>query len=98
MASSSDTALKTFSLTNDIKEISPQDQIYKYDAEANKRLIREQPWTSESAPVLDVATFSGSKLTTSHSPHYFKLCKISAVALIKMVHFWLPHRKWKRAC
>jgi COP9 signalosome complex subunit 5 len=47
MASSSDTALKTFSLTNDIIEISPQDEIYKYDVEANKRLIREQPWTSE---------------------------------------------------
>jgi COP9 signalosome complex subunit 5 len=47
MASSSDTALKTFSLTNDILEISPQDEIYKYDVEANRRLIREQPWTSE---------------------------------------------------
>jgi COP9 signalosome complex subunit 5 len=47
MASSSDTALKTFSLTNEIREISPQDEIYKYDADANKRLIREQPWTSE---------------------------------------------------
>jgi COP9 signalosome complex subunit 5 len=47
MASSSDTALKTFSLRNDIKEISPQDEIYKYDAEANRRLMREQPWTSE---------------------------------------------------
>ncbi|KAH9983159.1 Mov34-domain-containing protein [Russula compacta] len=65
MASSSETALKTFSLTNDIKEISPQDEIYKFDVEANRRLIREQPWTSD--------------------PHYFKLCKISAVALIKMV-------------
>jgi len=65
MASSSDTALKTFSLRNDIKEISPQDEIYKYDAEANRRLIRDPPWTSD--------------------PHYFKLCKISAVALIKMV-------------
>jgi len=47
MASSSDHALKTFSLANDIKEIHPQDEIYKYDPEANKRLIREQPWTSE---------------------------------------------------
>ncbi|KAH9962171.1 JAB1/Mov34/MPN/PAD-1 ubiquitin protease-domain-containing protein [Russula dissimulans] len=65
MASSSDTALKTFSLTNDIKEISPQDEIYKFDVDANRRLIREQPW--------------------AHDPHYFKSCKISAVALIKMV-------------
>lgn len=65
MASSSDTALKTFSLTNDVKDIPPQDEIYKYDVEANKRLIREQPWTND--------------------PHFFKSCKISAVALIKMV-------------
>ncbi len=47
MASSSDTALKSFALTNDIREISPQDEIYKFDVEANRRLIREQPWTSE---------------------------------------------------
>jgi COP9 signalosome complex subunit 5 len=47
MASSSDTALKSFALTNDIIEISPQDEIYKFDVEANRRLIREQPWTSE---------------------------------------------------
>ena len=47
MASSSDTALKTFSLTNDIKDIPPQDEIYKFDVEANKRLIREQPWANE---------------------------------------------------
>jgi len=47
MASSSDTALKTFSLTNDIKEISPQDEIYKFDVDANRRLIREQPWAHE---------------------------------------------------
>ncbi|KAI0284592.1 Mov34-domain-containing protein [Russula aff. rugulosa BPL654] len=65
MASSSDTALKTFSLENDVIEIPPQDEIYRYDPEANKRLMREQPWTSD--------------------PHHFKQCKISAVALIKMV-------------
>jgi len=52
-------------LTNDIIEISPQDEIYKFDVEANRRLNRDQPWASD--------------------PHYFKLCKISAVALIKMV-------------
>jgi len=46
-SSSSGTALKTFSLANDIKEIPFQDEIYKYDPEANKRLIREQPWASE---------------------------------------------------
>ncbi len=39
MASSSDTALKTFSLTNDIKQISPQDEIYKYDPERVSPLL-----------------------------------------------------------
>jgi len=38
-----------------------------------------------SPPVLDAAFLSGDKLTMPRSPHYFKLCKISAVALIKMV-------------
>jgi hypothetical protein len=40
-------ALKTFSLTNKILEVSPQDQIYHFDAEANKKLNREAPWTKE---------------------------------------------------
>ncbi|KAI0037538.1 Mov34-domain-containing protein [Auriscalpium vulgare] len=65
MASSSDTAFKSFSLTNDVLEVSPQDEIFKFDVEANKKLNREAPWSSD--------------------PHYFKSCKISAVALIKMV-------------
>src|SRR6266702_967217 len=42
MVSSSDTALKTFSSTNDIKDIPEQDEIYKFDVEANKRLNRER--------------------------------------------------------
>ncbi|KAJ7719421.1 JAB1/Mov34/MPN/PAD-1 ubiquitin protease-domain-containing protein [Mycena metata] len=65
MSSSSSTALKTFSLANDVLEVSPEDEIYRFDVEANKRINREQPWTKD--------------------PHYFKSCKISAVALIKMV-------------
>ncbi|GJE86604.1 Mov34/MPN/PAD-1 family protein [Phanerochaete sordida] len=59
------TAFKSFSLTNDILEVSPQDEIFRYDPEANKRLARDAPWSKD--------------------PHYFKSCKISAVALIKMV-------------
>ncbi|RDB27560.1 COP9 signalosome complex subunit 5 [Hypsizygus marmoreus] len=62
---SSGTALQTFNLTNQILEVSPQDEIYRFDVEANKRINREAPWTKD--------------------PHYFKSCKISAVALIKMV-------------
>ncbi|ETW76043.1 Metallo peptidase M67A [Heterobasidion irregulare TC 32-1] len=62
---SSNIALKTFSLANDIQEISPQDQIYAFDVEADKQINRDSPWAKD--------------------PHYFKSCKISAVALIKMV-------------
>jgi COP9 signalosome complex subunit 5 len=58
-------ALKSFSLSNNILEVLPQDEIYRFDAEANKKLNREAPWTKD--------------------PHYFKSCKISAIALIKMV-------------
>ncbi|KZV94866.1 Mov34-domain-containing protein [Exidia glandulosa HHB12029] len=64
-SSSSHTALQTFSLTNDIVEISPDDAIYKYDQEENRRINNLAPWRND--------------------PNYFKSCKISAVALIKMV-------------
>lgn len=47
MTSSSDTALKTFSLTNDVLEVSPQDEIYRYDKEENTRINREAPWSNE---------------------------------------------------
>ncbi|KII84562.1 hypothetical protein PLICRDRAFT_179381 [Plicaturopsis crispa FD-325 SS-3] len=63
--SNAETAFKTFNLANDALEISPEDEIYKFDVEANKRINREAPWSKD--------------------PHYFKSCKISAVALIKMV-------------
>ncbi|KAH8101872.1 Mov34-domain-containing protein [Cristinia sonorae] len=65
MASSSHMAMKTFSLANDIYTISPQDEIYKFDADVHKRILRDSPWTKD--------------------PNYFKTCKISATALIKMV-------------
>lgn len=47
MAAASSTALKTFSLTNDILEVSPQDEIYRYDQEENRKIIRESPWSAE---------------------------------------------------
>ncbi|KAJ6620644.1 JAB1/Mov34/MPN/PAD-1 ubiquitin protease-domain-containing protein [Mycena sp. CBHHK59/15] len=62
---SSSTALQTFNLANDVLEVAPEDAIYRFDAEANRRINNEQPWKKD--------------------PHYFKSCKISAVALIKMV-------------
>ncbi|KAF8801678.1 Mov34-domain-containing protein [Phlegmacium glaucopus] len=62
---SKSTALQTFSLTNNILEVPPQDEIYRFDVEANRKFNQEMPWTKD--------------------PHYFKTCKISAVALIKMV-------------
>ncbi|KAJ3512408.1 hypothetical protein NLJ89_g3542 [Agrocybe chaxingu] len=63
--SGSNIALGSFSLMNNITEISPQDEIYRFDAEANKKINREAPWAKD--------------------PHYFKSCRISAIALIKMV-------------
>jgi hypothetical protein len=46
-----DTALKTFSLENDVLEISPQDEIYKFDSEEAKRIDREAPWSKESVSI-----------------------------------------------
>ncbi|KAI9065609.1 Mov34-domain-containing protein [Trametes sanguinea] len=62
--SRADIALKTFSLANDIKELSAQDEIFRFDPQENKRINNDRPWARD--------------------PHYFKVCKISAVALIKM--------------
>lgn len=79
---SASTAQKSFDLTNSILEISPQDEIYRFDVEENKRIDREAPWAKESVSL----EISDIVLTFGYSPHYFKSCKISAVALIKMVH------------
>jgi hypothetical protein len=47
-SSSSNTALKSFSLANDVLTVSPQDEIYKFDVERNKKINRDAPWTKES--------------------------------------------------
>jgi len=44
---SGDIAFKNFSLTNDILEVPPQDEIYRYDVKANKQINDEQPWAKE---------------------------------------------------
>lgn len=40
-------ALQTFSIENDVLEISPQDEIYRFDEVANKQINREAPWAQE---------------------------------------------------
>lgn len=65
MASSSNTAFKTFSLANDILDVSPQDEIYRFDPEANRRLLREAPWTRECVSFLELPL-----LPTPCSYHY----------------------------
>ncbi|KAF9240456.1 JAB1/Mov34/MPN/PAD-1 ubiquitin protease-domain-containing protein [Melanogaster broomeanus] len=69
---SSPTAFQTFSLANQIFQVSPQDEIYAFDVDA----------ISESS---SSRLGSKSEYANDTSPHYFKSCKISAVALIKMV-------------
>jgi len=39
--------MKSFSLLNDIYTVSPQDEIYKYDPEVQKRILRDSPWTKD---------------------------------------------------
>lgn len=76
-------ALQTFSIENDILEISPQDEIYRFDEAANKQVNREAPWAQEC--VVSSSNTFVTVLKSRGSPHYFKTCKISAVAIIKMV-------------
>jgi len=47
MAHQAKAALQSFSLANDVVNISPQDEIYKYDAEENRKILRAEPWKSE---------------------------------------------------
>ena len=61
MAASSGTALKTFSLANDIVDVSPQDEIYRYDQVAHRRILQEAPWAREYVCLLYTAR--ASKLT-----------------------------------
>jgi COP9 signalosome complex subunit 5 len=44
---SSNIALKSFSLNNNIRDISPQDEIFSFDVEADKKINREAPWGKE---------------------------------------------------
>lgn len=83
MAHQAKAALQSFSLANDVLNISPQDEIYKYDAEENRKILRAEPWKSEYA--VAKSSLVSVDIYSSHSPHYFKTCKISAVSLIKMV-------------
>ncbi len=76
--------LQSFQLANQIQEVDPQDAIFKHDAEEDKRINREAPWKKE----YDDNWLTGGDHSTNvlcFSPHYFKKCKISATALIKMV-------------
>lgn len=47
MASSSNIPMNSFLLANDILEVSSQDEIYKFDSDANKAINRQAPWSSE---------------------------------------------------
>lgn len=46
-SSSSKTALKTFSLENDILEVSQQDEIFKFDSAANRAVYNAAPWNNK---------------------------------------------------
>ena len=47
MASSSNIALKSFSLANDVLKVSSQDEIFKYDKVQNTKINNEAPWGKE---------------------------------------------------
>jgi len=46
-AMSTDVAFQTFNLANEVFEVAPQDEIYRFDVEANRQINREAPWTKE---------------------------------------------------
>ncbi|KAG6884932.1 hypothetical protein C0993_007196 [Termitomyces sp. T159_Od127] len=73
MASSSSTAQKNFNLANNIIELSPQDEIYRFDQEANRKLNREMPWTKECVTndltILRLNVSSEARTISRHVTH-----------------------------
>ena len=55
-SSSAHVAMQTFSLTNDVVDISPDDAIYKFDAAENRRILNAEPWRTEYAPISPMTT------------------------------------------
>jgi hypothetical protein len=45
--SASSTAQKTFELMNDVRALDPADEIFLYDVEEQKKLVRSAPWKQE---------------------------------------------------
>ncbi|KAG8723833.1 COP9 signalosome catalytic subunit rri1 [Ceratobasidium sp. 395] len=73
-----DTALKTFELANQVREVDAADEMFIYDKAEARRIDNEAPWKKD--PMV-----SRANPLTLHSPHYFKHVHISVIALIKMV-------------
>jgi hypothetical protein len=46
-SSSSSTAQKTFELANEVRPLDPADEIFLYDAEKQKELVKQAPWKTE---------------------------------------------------
>jgi len=46
-SSSSSTAQKTFEILNDVQPLDPADEIFLYDAEKQKELVKQAPWKTE---------------------------------------------------
>ena len=51
--SSNSTAFKTFSLENSILNVPPQDEIFRFDPEANQQILSAQPWKNECGILCD---------------------------------------------
>ena len=51
--SSNSTAFKTFSLENSILNVPPQDEIFRFDPEANQQILSAQPWKNEYGILCD---------------------------------------------
>jgi len=62
--SQSEIAQKTWEMSNNIEEISKEENIYTYDGTALQQMLAAKPWEKDV--------------------HFFKDCRISALALLKM--------------
>ncbi|RXW16976.1 hypothetical protein EST38_g8885 [Candolleomyces aberdarensis] len=87
---SAGTALQTFSLTNSILEISPHDEIYKFDAEANRQINRDAPWAKEISAVALIKMVIHARSGVPHEIMGLMQGKVVGNTIVIMDSFALP--------
>ena len=83
MAGAAKENLVQFEKANNIQETTAADEIYAYDAAFQQSILQTRPWLQKY--VSHLWGKRSNEYFICSSPNYFKRCKISALALLKLV-------------